>query len=134
MGGDSESLNARPESPVWLVYGARGKRTIYRGPITQKKPPHQGYQCRGVDSRGNWGQPGPQPANSAHYKPDCPNLQNARLLYDDVRAGNFTDPFGMNIKPYEKEVDSTLQLAFTWSVFWFYLAIVIGLGALTFIL
>jgi len=34
----------------------------------------------------------------------------------------------MNFKTYEKDEQCTLRIAFSWSVFWFYLSILIALG------
>ena len=49
-----------------------------------------------------------------------------RRLYDSVRMGNRNEPFTMNIKPYIKEEQNVLRIAFSWSVCWFYLSIIIA--------
>ena len=48
-----------------------------------------------------------------------------RRLYDSVRLGNIDEPFSMNIKPYMNEEQSVIRIAFSWSVCWFYLSIII---------
>ena len=49
-----------------------------------------------------------------------------RRLFDSVRLGNINEPFSMNIKPYMKEEQSVIRIAFSWSVCWFYLSIIIA--------
>ena len=49
-----------------------------------------------------------------------------RRLFDSVRLGNIDEPFSMNIKPYTKEEQSVIRIAFSWSVCWFYLSIIIA--------
>lgn len=49
-----------------------------------------------------------------------------RRLYNAVRLGETNEPFSMNIAPYIKEEQSTLRIAFSWSVSWFYLSILIA--------
>ena len=43
-----------------------------------------------------------------------------RRLYDGVRRGEVPEPFDMNFVRYEADEQSTLRIAFSWSVGWFY--------------
>ena len=49
-----------------------------------------------------------------------------RRLFDSVRLGNVASPFSMDIRPYKKEEQSVIRVACSWSVCWFYLAILIA--------
>jgi hypothetical protein len=49
-----------------------------------------------------------------------------RRLYDAIRRGDVKEPFSMNFKAYEKDEQSTLRIAVSWSVLWFYLSILIA--------
>ncbi len=51
-----------------------------------------------------------------------------RRLFDEVRLGKIEDSFTMNIKPYAKEEQSVIRIAFSWSVCWFYISIIIALA------
>ncbi len=46
-----------------------------------------------------------------------------RRLYNGVRSGELDEPFSMNFKAYEKDEQSMLRVAFSWSILWFYLSI-----------
>lgn len=48
-----------------------------------------------------------------------------RHLFDAVRLRNIDDPFTMDINPYMKEEQSVIRIAFSWSVCWFYISIII---------
>ncbi len=50
-----------------------------------------------------------------------------RRLYDAVRRGAAAEPFSMDIAPFEADEESTLRIAVSWSVSWFYGAIAIVL-------
>jgi uncharacterized membrane protein len=49
-----------------------------------------------------------------------------RGLYDAVRTDQKMDAFSMDYRPFIKSVPSTAMLLFTWSVIWFYGAILIA--------
>lgn len=53
-----------------------------------------------------------------------------RELYEGVRKGEVPEPFDMNFMRYNKKVDDVLVVAFSWSVLWFYLTLVVILGVL----
>lgn len=56
-----------------------------------------------------------------------------RRLFDQVRRGEEVDPYSLDPSPFMHEVGPVLRLAFTWSVAWFYIAILaslFGVGAL----
>lgn len=50
-----------------------------------------------------------------------------RRLYDTVRRAEAAEPFTMDIAPFEAHEQSTLRIAASWSVSWFYGAIAIVL-------
>ena len=50
-----------------------------------------------------------------------------RRLYDSVRRAEAAEPFTMDIAPFEAHEESTLRIAASWSVSWFYGAIAIVL-------
>ncbi len=50
-----------------------------------------------------------------------------RRLYDTVRRAEAAEPFTMDIAPFEAHEQSTLRIAASWSVGWFYGAIAIVL-------
>ena len=50
-----------------------------------------------------------------------------RALYDDVRKDGQVEAFSMDCGPYKAEVASVLRLAVSWSLVWFYTAIVLVL-------
>ncbi len=56
-----------------------------------------------------------------------------RHLYDAVRKGNIEDSFSMDYRPFIKDEQSTLRIAFSWSVIWFYLFILIVLATVSLI-
>ena len=47
-----------------------------------------------------------------------------RRLFDAVRTNNTSEAFSMKITPYLKIEQSTIRIAFSWSVCWFYLSII----------
>ena len=49
-----------------------------------------------------------------------------RHLFNAVRLKEVSEPFEMNIKPYSDKEQSVLRIAFSWSVLWFYLSIVVA--------
>jgi len=51
-----------------------------------------------------------------------------RSLYDAVRLGKVNDPFSMNIKPFMEDEQKVIRIAFSWSVCWFYLSIIVAFG------
>jgi len=62
-------------------------------------------------------------------------LQNLfRKLYDAVRKGNVEEPFDMNISRFDSEVPNHLDIAWSWSVRDFYLALVAILLLVSFVL
>ncbi len=48
-----------------------------------------------------------------------------RRLFDEVRLGTVSEPFTMNISPYKKQEQGGLRIAFSWSICWFYLSILL---------
>ena len=50
-----------------------------------------------------------------------------RKLYETIIGGKDVKKFELNPSPYFKQVDSCLKIARSWSVFWFYFPIFIGL-------
>ena len=56
-----------------------------------------------------------------------------RRLYNAVRQHQVNEPFSMNFKEYEKDEQSTLRIAFSWSILWFYLSILIAFGVVSLI-
>ena len=56
-----------------------------------------------------------------------------RRLFNAVRTGEVTGDFSMNIKPYFEEEDSTFKIAFSWSILWFYLSIILSFSIVSFI-
>jgi hypothetical protein len=60
---------------------------------------------------------------------DAKYLQLGRLfrrLFNAVRQGKIEDPFSMDIKPFRKKEQSTIRIAVSWSVLWFYLSIILA--------
>ena len=53
-----------------------------------------------------------------------------RKLYDGVRKGEVAEPFDMDFSRYDKEVDGLTRIAWSWSVRWFYLTLVVVLGVI----
>jgi hypothetical protein len=49
-----------------------------------------------------------------------------RALYDDVRLGTSVEPFTMSYEPYLPKVSPVVCLLFSWSIMWFYLAIMVA--------
>ena len=63
---------------------------------------------------------------------DAQYLRNERAyrrLYDHVRAGEEIEAYSLEAKPFMAETESVLRLTVSWSVSWFYLAILLSLGA-----
>lgn len=54
-----------------------------------------------------------------------------RQLYDAVRLGEVSEPFTMNYSQYATRVQSTPRIAVSWSVFWFYLVILLTFALVT---
>ena len=54
-----------------------------------------------------------------------------RKLYDHIRKGENFEMFSMNTMSFNKDVSSTLQIAISWSVIWFYLAVATALIAIS---
>lgn len=52
-----------------------------------------------------------------------------RKLYDHVRKGEEVEAYSLEADPFMKDTASTLLLAVSWSVSWFYVAILLSLGA-----
>lgn len=46
-----------------------------------------------------------------------------RRLFGAVRKHEVNEPFIMDISPYMREERSTMRIAFSWSVFWYYASI-----------
>lgn len=57
-----------------------------------------------------------------------------RNLYDHVRRGEEIEAYSLNAVPFMSETASTLRLAVSWSVSWFYLAILLSLGAVAYLI
>ena len=57
-----------------------------------------------------------------------------RKLFDAVRNHEVKEPFTMNYSLFEKDVQHTLRIAFSWSILWFYLSIFIILLLVSFFL
>ena len=55
-------------------------------------------------------------------------------LYDAVAGGEAVKPFDLNYRPYADSVDSVWAIAWSWSVRWFYGALLILMTALVAIL
>ena len=53
-----------------------------------------------------------------------------RHLFDLVRRGEDVDAFSLEAAPFMKDTAPILRLAVSWSVSWFYLAILVSLGVL----
>ncbi len=54
-----------------------------------------------------------------------------RKLYDHIRSGGEFEAFSMNTTSFNKGVSSTLRIAISWSVIWFYLAVTAALVAVS---
>ena len=54
-----------------------------------------------------------------------------RKLYDHIRKSEEFEAFSMNVTQFDNEVSSTLRIAFSWSVIWFYLAVSAALIAVS---
>ncbi|GKY88132.1 hypothetical protein [Sinisalibacter aestuarii] len=52
-----------------------------------------------------------------------------RRLYDHVRKGEEIEAYSLEATPFMQDTASVLRLACSWSVSWFYLAILLSLGA-----
>ena len=50
-----------------------------------------------------------------------------RELFDHVRKGGEIEPFSMRTQAFDKQVPWTIQIAFSWSVVWFYTAVALVL-------
>jgi len=48
-----------------------------------------------------------------------------RKLFDAIKNHEENEPFNMNIQSFIKDEKSTLQVALSWSILWFYLSIFI---------
>ena len=57
-----------------------------------------------------------------------------RRLYNGVRQGEITEPFSMDFQRYSKYEQSTLRIAFSWSVGWFYGAILVAFLTISYFL
>lgn len=57
-----------------------------------------------------------------------------RRLYDAARHGKIEEPFSMNIEGYISDEQSALRIAFSWSICWFYLSILLAFGIASFLL
>ena len=51
-----------------------------------------------------------------------------RKLYDHVRKGEEVEAYSLEATPFMKDTASVLRLAVSWSVSWFYVAILLSLG------
>jgi len=51
-----------------------------------------------------------------------------RKLFDHVRQGQEIDAYSLEAAPFMKDVAPTLRLAISWSVSWFYIAILLSLS------
>lgn len=54
-----------------------------------------------------------------------------RKLYDHIRKGEVFEAFSMNTASFNKDISSTLRIAVSWSVIWFYLAVAAALIAVS---
>ena len=52
-----------------------------------------------------------------------------RKLYERVRRGEEVEAYDLNAEPFMSDAGHVVKLALTWSVAWFYTAILISLGA-----
>ena len=52
-----------------------------------------------------------------------------RRLFERVRRGEEVEAYSLDAAPFLSEAGPVLRLAFTWSVIWFYAAIVFSFGA-----
>ncbi|MEQ3727742.1 MAG: hypothetical protein ABNH38_10050 [Tateyamaria sp.] len=52
-----------------------------------------------------------------------------RTLFDHVRKGEEIEAYSLNAQVFLKDTPATLRLALSWSVCWFYIAIVLALTA-----
>ncbi len=55
-----------------------------------------------------------------------------RRLFDAVRLGKVNDPFSMSLKPYMAEEQSVIRIAFSWSVCWFYISILVAFAIVSY--
>ncbi|KAA2317023.1 hypothetical protein E0K93_01505 [Puniceibacterium sp. HSS470] len=51
-----------------------------------------------------------------------------RIIFERVRKGEDIDDYSLEAKPFLADTASVLRLAMSWSVSWFYSAIIISLG------
>jgi len=56
-----------------------------------------------------------------------------RRLYNGVRSGEVDEPFSMDFRASERYEQSTFRIAFSWSILWFYLSILVAFGIVSFI-
>lgn len=54
-----------------------------------------------------------------------------RKLYDHIRKGEDFEAFSMSTTSFDEGVSSTLRIAVSWSVIWFYLAVAAALVAVS---
>ena len=57
-----------------------------------------------------------------------------RTLYDEVRIGKEVEAYSLNAEGFLKKNSSTLRLALTWSVCWFYITILLSLGTVALVI
>lgn len=57
-----------------------------------------------------------------------------RELFDHVRKGEEIEAYSLNATSFLKDTSSTARLAISWSVCWFYVAILLALGAVAIII
>ena len=57
-----------------------------------------------------------------------------RKLYDHVRKGEEVEAYSLEATPFMKDTASSLRLAVSWSVSWFYVAILMSLGMVAFLI
>lgn len=57
-----------------------------------------------------------------------------RSLYDHVRKGKEIEAYSLEAEPFMADTASVLRLAASWSVSWFYVAILLSLGSVAFLI
>jgi hypothetical protein len=57
-----------------------------------------------------------------------------RQLYDHVRKGEEIEVYSLEVTPFMKDTKSVLRMALSWSVSWFYIAILLSFGSIAFLI
>lgn len=57
-----------------------------------------------------------------------------RKLYDHVRKGEKIEAYSLEATPFMKDTKSVVRTALSWSVSWFYFAILLSFGSIAFLI